>query len=208
MSAMASQIPAARLFAQSFVQAQIKENLKAQLAFLRRIRWSPVDSLHKGRVTGKNFLLMTSSMSVNISPELDQSWNAKSSPAIAELTKSVNTNYKVRDCNFWKSINARPCRPNNKKTVVYKSVWNFEIFQPIAAYVIAYWGEYCTHIGNIVQWTFLLGMICVLIHDDVIKWKKKIRVTGHLCGNSPVTGEFPTQKPATRSFNVFLSVPE
>ena len=24
------------------------------------------------------------------------------------------------------------------------------------------------------------------------------RVTGHLCGNSPVTGEFPTQRPVTR----------
>ena len=30
------------------------------------------------------------------------------------------------------------------------------------------------------------------------------RVTGHLCGNSPVTGEFPTQGPVTRSFDVFF----
>ena len=29
------------------------------------------------------------------------------------------------------------------------------------------------------------------------------RVTGHLCGNSPVTGEFPAQKLVTRSFDVF-----
>ena len=29
------------------------------------------------------------------------------------------------------------------------------------------------------------------------------RVTGHLCGNSPVTGEFPAQRPVTRSFDVF-----
>ena len=29
------------------------------------------------------------------------------------------------------------------------------------------------------------------------------RVTGHLCGKSPVTGEFPAQRPVTRSFDVF-----
>ena len=28
------------------------------------------------------------------------------------------------------------------------------------------------------------------------------RVTGPLCGNSPVTGEFPSQRPVTRSFDV------
>ena len=32
------------------------------------------------------------------------------------------------------------------------------------------------------------------------------RVTGHLCGNSPVPGEFPTQKPVTRSFDVFFDL--
>ena len=30
------------------------------------------------------------------------------------------------------------------------------------------------------------------------------RVTGHLCGNSPVPGEFPAQRPVTRSFDVFF----
>ena len=32
------------------------------------------------------------------------------------------------------------------------------------------------------------------------------RVTGHLCGNSPVTGEFPTQRPVTRSFDVVFDL--
>ena len=31
------------------------------------------------------------------------------------------------------------------------------------------------------------------------------RDTGPLCGNSPVTGEFPSQRPVTRSFDVFVS---
>ena len=32
------------------------------------------------------------------------------------------------------------------------------------------------------------------------------RVTGPLCGNSPVTGEFPAQRPVTRSFEVFFEL--
>ena len=32
------------------------------------------------------------------------------------------------------------------------------------------------------------------------------RVTGLLCGNSPVTGEFPSQRPVTRSFVVFFDL--
>ena len=32
------------------------------------------------------------------------------------------------------------------------------------------------------------------------------RVTGHLCGNSPVPGEFPAQRAMTRSFDVFFDL--
>ena len=32
------------------------------------------------------------------------------------------------------------------------------------------------------------------------------RVTGHLCGESPVPGEFPAQRPVTRSFDVFYDL--
>ena len=32
------------------------------------------------------------------------------------------------------------------------------------------------------------------------------RVTGHLFGNSPVTGEFPAQRPVMRSFDVFVDL--
>ena len=31
-------------------------------------------------------------------------------------------------------------------------------------------------------------------------------VTGQLCGNSPVPGEFPAQRPVTRSFDVFFDL--
>ena len=41
-------------------------------------------------------------------------------------------------------------------------------------------------------------------HYDVIKWEEN-RVTGPLCGG-PVTGEFPSQMPVTRSFDVFFDL--
>ena len=41
-------------------------------------------------------------------------------------------------------------------------------------------------------------------HDDVIKWKHFLR---SICaGNSPATGEFPAQRPVTRSFDVFFDL--
>ena len=43
------------------------------------------------------------------------------------------------------------------------------------------------------------------VHYDVIKWKHSALLA--LCaGNSPVTGEFPTQRPVTRSFDVFFDM--
>ena len=32
------------------------------------------------------------------------------------------------------------------------------------------------------------------------------RITVHLCGNSPITGEFTAQRPVTRSFEVFFDL--
>ena len=51
-------------------------------------------------------------------------------------------------------------------------------------------------------------LICDIVppHDDVIKWKH-FCVTGTCAGHSPATGEFPAQRPVTRSFDVFLSAP-
>ena len=40
-------------------------------------------------------------------------------------------------------------------------------------------------------------------HDDVIKWKHFPRPC---VGNSPVTGEFRSQRPVTRSFDVFFDL--
>ena len=43
------------------------------------------------------------------------------------------------------------------------------------------------------------------LHDDVIKGNI-FRVTGYLCGEFTGPGEFPTQRPLTRSFDVFFDL--
>ena len=45
-----------------------------------------------------------------------------------------------------------------------------------------------------------------LSHDDVIKWKHFPRNWPFYAGNSPVPGEFPTQRPVTRSFDVYFDL--
>ena len=41
-------------------------------------------------------------------------------------------------------------------------------------------------------------------HDDVIEWKYFSALLARCAGNSPVTGEFPSQRPVTRNFDVFF----
>ena len=43
------------------------------------------------------------------------------------------------------------------------------------------------------------------LHDDVIKWKL-FPLLALCAGNSPVTGEFPSQRPVTQSFDVFFDM--
>ena len=44
------------------------------------------------------------------------------------------------------------------------------------------------------------------IHDDIIKWKTFSALLAICVGNSPVTDEFPTQRPVMRSFDVFFDL--
>ena len=43
-------------------------------------------------------------------------------------------------------------------------------------------------------------------HDDVIIWKLFSALLAICTGNSPVTDEFPAQRPVTRSFDVFFDL--
>ena len=49
-----------------------------------------------------------------------------------------------------------------------------------------------------------MGNVLGHFHDDVIKWKHFSALLVLCAGNSLVTGEFPSQRPVTRSFDVFF----
>ena len=54
-------------------------------------------------------------------------------------------------------------------------------------------------VTGIHQWP-MASSLAGITHDDVIKWKNLA-----ICaGNLPVPGEFPAQRPMTRSFDVFF----
>ena len=47
---------------------------------------------------------------------------------------------------------------------------------------------------------------CHFAHDDLIKWKHFPRYWLFVWENSPVTGEFPSQRTVTRGFDVFFDL--
>ena len=53
-----------------------------------------------------------------------------------------------------------------------------------------------------------LNLNSITIHDDVIKWKQFLRYWPFVrrIHRSPVSGEFPSQRPVTRSFDVFFDL--
>ena len=59
------------------------------------------------------------------------------------------------------------------------------------------------HHGPFVS-SLLLQMLCHLMMTP--SNGNIFRVTGPFCGNSPVTGEFPSQRPVARSLNVFFDL--
>ena len=77
------------------------------------------------------------------------------------------------------------------------------------------------YMGNIlmdINWLncpccFKLPLMCIDINITTLpvymitsSHGKIFRVTSHLCGKSPVTGEFHAQRPVTRSFDVFFDL--
>ena len=51
------------------------------------------------------------------------------------------------------------------------------------------------------------GTVTKVLHDDVIKWKHQSSALLAICaGNSPVSGEFPAQRPVTRTFDVLFDL--
>ena len=72
--------------------------------------------------------------------------------------------------------------------------------------MILQWGRYQASISSLTQQSphsmILSIRICMMKSSNA----NIFRVTGPLCGNSPVTGEFPAQRPMTRGFDVFFDL--
>ena len=61
---------------------------------------------------------------------------------------------------------------------------------------------------NAVWWDYLRPSILKLTQKSMMTSSNGniFRVPGLLCGNTPVTGEFPAQRPVTQSFGVFFDL--
>ena len=75
------------------------------------------------------------------------------------------------------------------------------------------WGMYVwPGISELTMWYATLAAIAAhqtdipLLHEDVIKWKHFSALLAICAGNPPVTGEFPSERPVTRSFDISLII--
>ena len=65
---------------------------------------------------------------------------------------------------------------------------------------------YVRNITHSKNYAYGKSLVRVPNHDDVMKWKHFPRYWLFFAGNSPVTGEFPSQRPVTRNFDVFFDL--
>ena len=65
----------------------------------------------------------------------------------------------------------------------------------------------CKGLSPYTWWsTYLVYIWTARVHDDVIKWKHFSALLALCAGNSPVTGELPSQRLVTRSFDVLFDL--
>ena len=60
----------------------------------------------------------------------------------------------------------------------------------------------CAYQNRIYWYSYVLGYRVIVRGTDDMQHNDVIRVTGHLCGEFTDPGEFPAQRPVTRSFHV------
>ena len=69
---------------------------------------------------------------------------------------------------------------------------------------IVSYGKFAENVG----WPYAARILCV--HTDRTWWRHQMETLSSLlaiwAGNSPVTGEFPAQRPVTQSFDVFFDL--
>ena len=90
-----------------------------------------------------------------------------------------------------------------------KSIWNLYEIQ-IKCHTKYTWNSY-EHIANIISCALQSKWASrSIVHLDTAWWRHQMETFSALlaicAGNSPVSGEFPAQRPVTQSFDVFFDV--
>ena len=86
--------------------------------------------------------------------------------------------------------------PNGTETILHDMQWLYSVAH------CNYWPLFCPP----QFFTTLISHGISVYYDDVIKWIHFSALLALCAGNSPVIGEFPSQKPVTRSFDVFFDL--
>ena len=95
----------------------------------------------------------------------------------------------------------RPLGTNFNETLI--EILTFSFLKMRLKVSSAKWRPFCLGL-NVLSYR---SCYLIWVHDGVIKWKHFPRYWSFVCvGNSLVTGEFPSQRPVTRSFNIFFDL--
>ena len=100
-----------------------------------------------------------------------------------------------------------------KTQISWSPLWRsddlcFDFCHSAKAHELLLWRHFLVSARNLIHYFFFacLQPCFLIVHDDVIKWKHFSRYWPFVRGNSPVPGEFLTQRPVTRSFDVFFDL--
>ena len=94
----------------------------------------------------------------------------------------------------------------NEMATIWQAT-SFNIFPLMTIMTDCLWFHYNQfQLEWMISWQWIVTENAPSLHDDVIKCKHFSALLAICAANSPVTGEFPPQRPVTRSFNVFFAL--
>ena len=146
--------------------------------FVRGIHRWPVNSPHKVQWRGALMFSLIFALNKRLSKQSRSWW------------------FEPPSCSLWRHCNG------------YRWWWVTSTNQPWRTGVLEI-DKYRSTTKHNKAWTVATfpGMHRISVaHDDVIKWKLFSVLLALCAGNSLVTGEFPSQRPVSRSFDVFFDL--
>ena len=135
---------------------------------------------------------------------MEEIWNASINESQSQFRLMIS-----RKCSFQVLFNHNPeCKKYN---INLHANQNDGTWKPVImpGWSRPWWSDSKQNLGrNYGQPCTIVPLAChsplQQIYDDVIKWRHLPRNWPFFAGNSLVTGEFPSQRPVTRSFDVLF----